>query len=152
MKIDYLYISPRHIFAGHHGKEPGQTPMQAVEHIECEAGKGIQGDRYFDHKPDYKGQITFFSSEVAQDLCNRFDVSKWDPSVFRRNVIVSGADLNTLIGQEFEIQGVRFFGTEEAKPCYWMNRAFHPGAEDALRGRGGLRAKVLTSGTIRRDR
>ena len=64
------------------------------------------------------------------------------PSVFRRNVITHGADLNELIDREFEVQGVRFYGTAECTPCYWMDRAFAPGAEAALLGHGGLRARI----------
>jgi MOSC domain-containing protein YiiM len=59
-------------------------------------------------------------------------------------------DLNTLIGREFEIQGVRFYGTDECRPCYWMDRAIAPGAEDFLKGRGGLRAQILSDSTLRR--
>jgi MOSC domain-containing protein YiiM len=57
-------------------------------------------------------------------------------------------DLNELIGQDFEIQGVHFHGTEECRPCYWMDRAIAPGAEEFLKGRGGLRAKILTDGQL----
>jgi MOSC domain-containing protein YiiM len=60
-----------------------------------------------------------------------------------------GADLNELIGQDFEVQGLRFHGTEECRPCYWMNRAIAPGAEEFLKGRGGLRAKILSDGKLR---
>jgi MOSC domain-containing protein YiiM len=56
-----------------------------------------------------------------------------------------------LIGKEFEIQGVRFLGTEEASPCFWMDQAFGEGAEDALRGKGGLRAKILDDGVLRTE-
>jgi MOSC domain-containing protein YiiM len=61
-------------------------------------------------------------------------------------------ELNEFIGREFEIQGVRFFGTEECRPCYWMDQAFAPGAEAAMKGRGGLRARILTDGTLRVSR
>jgi MOSC domain-containing protein YiiM len=54
-----------------------------------------------------------------------------------------------LIDQDFEIQGVRFHGVEECRPCYWMNRAIAPGAEEFLKGRGGLRAKILCDGVLR---
>jgi len=67
------------------------------------------------------------------------------------NVIVRGVDLNELIDHEFEVQGVRFRGTEECRPCYWMNEAFGPGAEEALRTRGGLRAQILTDGVLEVD-
>ena len=48
-----------------------------------------------------------------------------------------------------EVQGIRFFGTQESAPCYWMNQAFAEGAEEALKGHGGLRAKVLSDGVLR---
>jgi MOSC domain-containing protein YiiM len=60
-------------------------------------------------------------------------------------------DLNYLIGVEFEVQGVRFRGTEECSPCYWMNTAIAPGAEKLLKGRGGLRAVILADGKLRAD-
>ena len=74
----------------------------------------------------------------------------WDKpvSVLRRNVVTRGVDLQDCIGKEFSIQKVRFFGIEECKPCYWMDQAFGPGAEDALKGRGGLRAQILTTGPL----
>ena len=58
-------------------------------------------------------------------------------------------DLNELIGQEFEIDGVRFSGTGECRPCYWMDRAIAPGAHEFLKGRGGLRAKIVSNGMVR---
>jgi len=70
------------------------------------------------------------------------------PAKARRNIIVRGIDLNELIDQDFEVQGVRFHGTQECRPCYWMNRAIAPGAEEFLKGRGGLRAKILTNGKL----
>jgi MOSC domain-containing protein YiiM len=70
------------------------------------------------------------------------------PALARRNVITRGVDLNELIGQEFELQGVRFLGIEECRPCYWMDGAFAPGAQEFLKGRGGLRAKILTDGKL----
>lgn len=152
MRVLRLYISPGHNFFGHHGQPAGTAPIEEVTSIECVAGKGISGDRFFDHKHNYKGQITFFSWEVYRELCDRFGVDDKSPSVFRRNVIVEGVDLASLIGREFDLQGVRFSGIEECHPCFWMNRAFHEGAEQAMRGHGGLRARILTSGTIRAER
>ena len=69
--------------------------------------------------------------------------------MLRRNVIVSGVDLNELIGVDFELQGVQFRGTQHCKPCAWMDVAFAPGAEKFLApGKGGLRARILTDGRI----
>jgi MOSC domain-containing protein YiiM len=149
MTVVALYISAGHNYFGHHEKPPGEHPMQRVAEIECVAGRGIRGDRFFDFKADYKGQITFFASEMHEELAAQLGIPDRDPGVFRRNVITRGVRLEELIGVEFEIQGVRFAGVCECSPCYWMNTAFGPGTESALRDRGGLRARILTDGILR---
>ncbi|HEY4246814.1 MAG TPA: MOSC domain-containing protein [Lacunisphaera sp.] len=151
IEILRLYVSPAHNYFGHHGREADEHPTIECNEVSCVEGRGIEGDRFFDYKPDYKGQISFFADEVYQALRTEFDVNQVSPAVFRRNVLTRGTDLNSLIGREFFIQGVRFLGTGECKPCYWMNTAFHPGAEASLQSRGGLRAKILTSGRLRTD-
>ena len=148
VKICHLYISGGHNFVGHPGQEPDNYPMIEVAMVECVAGCGIRGDRYFDFKDDYKGQITFFSLIVFDQLCQTLGLGQRSPAEARRNIIVRDVDLNELIGQDFDVQGVRFHGTEECRPCYWMNRAIAPGAEEFLKGRGGLRAKILSDGRL----
>lgn len=151
--IRHLFISPGHNYFGHHEKPPGEHPIIEVDEIECVAGKGLVGDRFFDFKKDYKGQITFFAREILERLRTELGLVEATPSSTRRNVITEGVDLNTLVGKEFEVQGVRFGGTEECRPCYWMNKAFeHAEAEAWLRGNGGLRARILTDGFLRRDK
>ena len=149
MELLHLYISPGHNYRDHHGLPPGTHPILEVKEVRCVAGRGLEGDRYFDEEPDFKGQITFFADEVYRALCGQFGQEDKPPSVFRRNVITRGVDLDLLVGREFEVQGVRFFGVESCKPCYWMDQAFCPGAEVALQARGGLRARVLSDGVLR---
>jgi MOSC domain-containing protein YiiM len=149
-EIRHLFVSAGHNYFGHHEKPPGEHASVEVGQIHCIAGKGIVGDRFFGVKKGYKGQITFFEEETHLDLCFQFGVWVRGPEVFRRNVITRGVRLNELIGLQFELQGVRFLGKEECRPCYWMDLAFAPGAEVALKGRGGLRAEILSDGFIRR--
>jgi len=125
--------------------------MVPVEQFECVEGHGIRGDRFFDYKQDYKGQITFFSMEVFEALRQELNLPEAQPQATRRNEFVRGADLNALIGQEFVIEGVRLAGIEESKPCHWMDAALGLGAEDWLNGRAGLRCRILTDGILRRD-
>ena len=121
---------------------PLPFPVVAASEAECIAGKGLFGDRFFEHKSAYKGQVTFFALEVYQRLEEEtLPRSHGSPEIFRRNIITSGIDLNRLIGKRFRLQGLLFEGTEECRPCYWMNRAWGEGAEKALTGHGGLRAK-----------
>ena len=148
MVIRQIFISRGHNYFGHHGRAPGNFPLVNVPQIECVAGSGIRGDRFYDYRDDYKGQITFFSLEVFEKLVTRFQLTNKSAGALRRNVIVSGIKLNDLIGEEFSIQGVQLRGTSHCKPCYWMNQAVAPGAEEFLEGNGGLRAQILTDGVI----
>ena len=150
LQVRHIYLSPGHNFFGHYGKRPDVHPMIEVPAVECLAGRGLMGDRFLDFKPNYKGQVTFFAWEVYEELC-QFHGRLAEPSAFRRNIITAGVDLNTLIGEEFEVQGVRFAGTQECTPCEWMDHAFAPGTEEFLKGRGGLRARVLHGGTLRSE-
>jgi MOSC domain-containing protein YiiM len=152
MTLLHLFISPGHNYFGHHGQPAGTHAVAEVNEIDCVEGRGIRGDRFFNDNRNHQGQITFFADEVFQSLCDEFQVRDKVPSVFRRNVVTRGVELGSLIGVEFELQGVRFLGTEECRPCHWMNQAFHPGAEEALRGQGGLRARILTGGILSRCR
>ena len=151
MKVRHIYISPGHNFYGHHGLSPGEYPVVEVPEVECVAGRGLRGDRFFDFKEDYKGQVTFFALETYEAICRELAVRDKTTSAFRRNVITEGADLNELVGKEFEVQGVRFRGVSECTPCHWMDKAFAPGAEKFLHRRGGLRAKILSDGKLRVD-
>jgi hypothetical protein len=151
LRVCHLYISAGNNFLGRHGRPPGGHQIREVSEIECVAGRGIRGDRFFDHQKNYKGQITFFAVEIHDALCRGLAVRDKAPSVFRRKVITGGMALNVLIGREFQLQGVWFRGMEECRPCHWMDQAFAPSAEQSLQGRGGLRAVILTNGQLRVD-
>ena len=151
IRVVGLFISPGHNFFGHHGLAAGHYPTLAVTEVECVAGKGLSGDRFFDFQRDYQGQVTFFSAEVFDEVCRQLRVNGKSPGVTRRNIITRGADLNSLIGRKFEVQGVAFEGASSCSPCHWMDEAIASGAEAALQGRGGLRARILTAGRLHVD-
>jgi hypothetical protein len=67
MKIEAIYVSPGHNFFGRHGQPAEQHAIATVETVECVAGRGLRGDRFFDYKAGYAGQITFFSLEQCVD-------------------------------------------------------------------------------------
>ena len=149
IKLRHIFISPEHGYVGQVPEHARKQQMRSTDEVECVASKGLRGDRFFNHKDNYKGQITFFSAEVFEAACAHVGASDCPPWAMRRNVMTEGIDLNELIGREFEIQGVRFYGTQECAPCCWMDRMVGPGAKDFLKGRGGLRARILKSGTLR---
>ena len=151
IRIERIFISPGHNFYGRHEQPAGEHPTVELNAVECVVGKGLFGDRFFGFKDNYKGQVTFFAAEVFDDVCQRLGVNGKHPGVTRRNIITRGVDLNLLVGKTFSVQGVEFEGVCECSPCHWMNQAIAPGAEAALHGRGGLRARILTDGVLRVD-
>ncbi|MCU0777746.1 MAG: molybdenum cofactor biosynthesis protein MoaE [Akkermansiaceae bacterium] len=149
--LEEIWISPGNDFRGRHGGPRGDHGIIAVREIECVAGMGLKGDRYFGHKADFKGQVTFFDAEVVEAVRREFGKPGLTGEEFRRNLIVRGVRLEDWIGKRFRFQGVTFEGSEECKPCCWMDEAVAPGTEEFLTSacRGGLRARILTGGTLR---
>ena len=146
-----IWTSEGNDFRGRHEKGRLDHGIRSVAEIECVAGMGLRGDRYFGYKPDFKGQVTFFDADAVQAVRDQFAVPGLSSSVFRRNLIVRGIDLGAWAGKRFQFQGIEFEATEECKPCYWMDEVVAPGAEEFLKAnfRGGLRARILSDGVLR---
>lgn len=144
-----IWISPGHDFAGRHGQERLENGIVECEEIECVAGSGLRGDRFFNHKENYKGQLTLIAEEVIDDVRQIIAQPDADPAAFRRNILTRGLELNDLIGQRFRLGEVELSGSEECKPCYWMDTAVGAGAHESLKGRGGLRCRILRSGVLK---
>jgi hypothetical protein len=145
-----IFISAGHDYWGRQGEGRLQNGITELKEIECVAGMGLRGDRYFGYKPDFKGQVTFFDFAVVEEVRHHFKLPKLPASVFRRNLIVRGVDLQEWGKRRFTFQGIEFEGSQECKPCHWMDRVIADGGEEFLKGkfRGGLRAKILTSGIL----
>ena len=72
------------------------------------------------------------------------------PATLRRNLVVSGIPLAALRGRRFRIGDVLLEGTDACDPCSRMEAALGPGGYNAMRGMGGLCARILEGGTLRR--
>ena len=146
-----IYLSDGHDFRGRHEKGRLHHGTREIDQVECVAGKGLIGDRYFDFKPDFKGQVTFIDAEVIDAVREKFALPDLPAGAFRRNLVVRGVDFKNWIGKRFTFQGIEFQGSEECAPCHWMDEAAAPGVEDFLKGNcgGGLRARILTDGVLK---
>jgi MOSC domain-containing protein YiiM len=116
--------------------------------IEALAGRGLAGDRYLlsEAGGEAKGNVTLIERD-AFDHLSGFAI-ELDESELRRNLVVTGIDLNPLVGREFRIGKVRCRTTELCEPCRYIEKRTAPGVLKALVGRGGIRAEILDSGTI----
>jgi MOSC domain-containing protein YiiM len=148
IEIRYLFVSDGHNYYGRYGKGSLNHEVSARESVELVAGSGIVGDRFFDYKEDYKGQITFFSQSTIDAVRDELGHKLVEGQMFRRNVVLAGVDAESLIGKHFRIGDCEFTGSCEAAPCFWMDEAVGAGTHEFLEGRGGLRARITRGGTL----
>ena len=149
IEIHGLFIAPEHRVFGKKDQDLQGTDLISKSEVQLVADTGIEGDRFFRHRPDYNGHVTFFSQEVWEEVVHVLGLSEpLGPELTRRNIILSGVDLKALYGSPFQINGIQFLGTVHCSPCPAMNQAIGEGATAALRGRGGLRAQIKSSGTL----
>lgn len=147
--IHHISVSPGHNYFGHEPDAPGRHPTLDVAAVQARAGRGLEDDRYFGRGEAFDGQVTFVAWEVYRLLVEQLGLNA-GAEALRRNIVMEGVPLNSLIGQEFAIDGVRFRGMKHCAPCRWMDAAAGRGARALMKGRGGLRAQVLSDGVIRR--
>ena len=135
---------------------PGD-PMQRRDEVRAVPGRGLEGDRYFDDRGRFSQrrlpgreitELTLIESEVIQHL--RFewglDVDEVDS---RRNLVTRGVALNDLVGSEFVVGDVLIRGAGLCEPCVSLVRSpDHRHLLRALAHKGGLRAHILSEGTI----
>ena len=130
-----------------------ESPMQSVNEALAVPGKGLKGDRYFVrqgtfYKPQPDRELTLIEAEAIEALRNEFQV-EYDLGASRRNIVTRGVPLNHLVGKEFWIGEVKARGLKLCEPCSHLQRLSHPKVLPGLVHRGGLRAQILTEGTIR---
>ncbi|OGO50890.1 MAG: hypothetical protein A2148_07855 [Chloroflexi bacterium RBG_16_68_14] len=120
--------------------------MTSVEEVRAVAGKGLEGDRYFDIRPDR--QVTLIEAEAIEAL-ERENELKLDYGDARRNVVTLGVPLNHLVGQEFRVGQVALRGVRLCEPCAHLAELTDAKVLPGLVHRGGLRAEILNDGIIR---
>jgi MOSC domain-containing protein YiiM len=122
--------------------------------VRADAGKGLVGDRNYGARGQIDGQVSFLSAEVFDLLRFALGQPELSPAAARRNIVLAGAPLNQLIGRDFALDFgthvVHFAGRRHCAPCRWMERMVAPGALAFLRGRGGLRARIIEGGDLLR--
>ena len=131
------------------------APMRLVSSAQAIAGRGLEGDRYAaktgtfsSERPGAKGyDLTLIESEVLEELVLP-DGGRLSFADARRNILTRGVDLNSLVGQRFLIGEVECLGQRLCEPCAHLQRLTGLGILRGLIHRGGLRADVLTKGTI----
>lgn len=131
------------------GVRPGRDePVVELDEVEVEVGNGLIGDRYAGGSG--KRGVTLIQAEHLPVIAALAGLGAVHPATLRRNLVVSGIPVIALKGRRFRIGDVVLEGAAPCDPCSKMEAALGPGGYNAMRGHGGLCARVIGGGTIRR--
>lgn len=130
------------------------SPVVSLDEVRAVPGKGLEGDRYYarassdagDHEPNE--EITLIASE-GLERAEKKDGLVLEPGEHRRNIVTQGIDLNSLVGAELTIAGVRIRAMELNPPCRYLAEMTGKPVVKSLIDDGGVRGEILTEGTIR---
>jgi MOSC domain-containing protein YiiM len=132
-----------------------EAPMQQIMTAQAIPGRGLDGDRYANRAGTFTPRsgrlngydLTLIEAEVLDEL-TLTDGQRLGYAEARRNIVTRGVDLNALVGQRFRIGDVECVGRRLCEPCAHLERLTHKGVLRKLIHRGGLRADILTTGSI----
>ena len=130
------------------GLSPGRRqPINEVERVLCEVGTGLVGDR---HALSGRGkrQVTLIQHEHFAAIASMAGRDGVAPSELRRNIVVSGLNLLALKGKTFRVGQAMLEYTGLCDPCSRMEETLGEGGFNAMRGHGGITARVLEAGEI----
>ena len=127
-------------------------PTTAVDAVEAIPGVGLEGDRYAlklgtFYKPDPDRELTLIEAEAIDALRRDYGVELAAGDA-RRNLVTRGVALNHLVGKEFTVGNVRIRGIRLCEPCSHLQKLTGKPVIKGLIHRGGLRAQILSEGTI----
>ena len=122
-------------------------PVRAVQSALAMAGAGLEGDRYAGGSG--KRGLTLIQAEHLPAIAALSGHAEVLPETLRRNLVVSGIPLIALKGRRFRIGEVVLEGTSPCDPCSKMEVALGAGGYNAMRGMGGLCARVIDGGTLK---
>ncbi|MBK1724358.1 MOSC domain-containing protein [Thiocystis violacea] len=124
-----------------------RAPVQTPQAVTALAGQGLEGDRYRARGRGTR-QVTLIQAEHLAVIGALLGQAPPAPAVLRRNLLVSGINLLALKGRRFQIGEAVLEGTGFAHPCSRMEEVLGAGGYNAMRGHGGLTARVIRSGRL----
>jgi MOSC domain-containing protein YiiM len=124
-----------------------RAPVHSVSQVQAITDMGLEGDRY--RGQGGKRQVTLIQHEHLSAIASMLGQNEAiDPALLRRNIVVSGVNLLALKGKTFRVGEAVFEYTGLCHPCSRMEEIFGDGGYNAVRGHGGINAKVIHSGKI----
>jgi MOSC domain-containing protein YiiM len=125
-----------------------RAELVSVEVAEVREGTGFEGDHH-GRSGRSKRQVSFIQAEALPLIATFAARDGVTPELLRRNVLVSGLNLRSIKAARFRIGDALFEGSGDCPPCSRMEKRIGPGGWNAMRGLGGITARVLEGGTLR---
>jgi MOSC domain-containing protein YiiM len=126
------------------------VPMIACNRVQIILDRGLEGDR-FSGRSGNPRQVTLIQKEHLAVIAACLDRTHLDPSLLRRNIVVSGINLLALKDKQFCVGDVVLAFSGLCHPCSKMERELGSGGYNAVRGHGGITARVVSAGAIGLD-
>ncbi|PGF16554.1 sulfurase [Natrinema sp. CBA1119] len=144
-----------------HVAPEAEAEMRAVADVRAVAGKGLEGDRYFERAGSWSGEqgralppedraLTLFEGETL-DTVERDAGIEIDPADHRRNITTRNVAVDHLLDERFRIGEAVCEGVEICEPCAYLESLTEEGVLSALVHRGGLNVRIVSSGEIAVD-
>ena len=122
-------------------------PVTILDKVNALQNLGLEGDHYKN-----KGgtrQVTLIQAEHLDVLASLLELDKIGPELTRRNLVIRGINLLSLKGKQFNVGEALLEYSGECHPCSRMEKNLGPGGYNAMRGHGGITARVINSGIIK---
>lgn len=130
------------------GVRPSRGASQQVRpQVVAEAGRGLDGDRYRSARNGAR-QVTLIQAEHLAAIAGYLQRDAVDPGLLRRNIVVQGINLHALKGRRFRVGRALLEYSGECHPCSRMEELLGTGGYNAVRGHGGITARILEGGLI----
>ena len=126
-----------------------RQPIEPQAEVTVAIGTGVDGDYHSKKKPGGERQVTLIQQEHLATIAANTGHNVVQPETLRRNIVVSGIELASLVGQQFHIGDAILEGTGPCTPCSRMDENLGPGGRLAMKGLGGLTTTVIAAGRIR---
>ena len=126
-----------------------REPPLSVEEVQAIAGRGLEGDHRASARAGSARQVTLIQAEHLNAVMHLLVRERVDPALIRRNLVISGINVLALKDQVFTIGGVVIEGTGPCEPCSRMEQNLGRGGYNAMRGHGGITARIVAGGVIR---
>ena len=124
-----------------------EAPMISLDQVQINLSGGLEGDR-FKGRPTSKRHVTLIQAEHLAAIGAYLHRDAIPPELLRRNIVVAGLNLLALKDQTFRVGDAILQFTGACHPCSKMERALGAGGYNAMRGHGGITARVLQAGLV----